>query len=138
MDEILLLLINYIIIGVLISLATSTLISIVKPFKDFSKYSLLVAATISTLIITAYNQGVLTSLQVPQVFSLQPYFKYVDIGLTSVIFTLGAQAVHKLAQGINYYRDAKNVTEGDFVSQTTVTTETNKVQEVNTTNVEQK
>ena len=135
MDELLLLLTNYIIIGVLVSLATSTLISIFKPIRDFSKYSLMVAAVISTLIITAYNQGILTTLEVPQDFSLQLYFKYVDIGLTSIIFTLGAQAVHKLAEGINYYRDAKNLTEGDVTSQTTITTETDTVQEINKDNM---
>lgn len=137
MDELLLLLINYIIIGVLISLATSTLVEIIKPFRDYGKYSLVIAAGISALIITAYNQGILTALGVPQDFSYQPYFRFVDLFITSIVFALGAKAVHQLAQGINYYRDAKNIPTSDFISQTTVTTETNKVEQTNLTNVDE-
>jgi uncharacterized membrane protein YvlD (DUF360 family) len=108
MDNLILLFTGYFIIGLVINMSTSTLVAILKPFWDIQKYSMVVAAIISAFIIVAYNQGIMTTLSVPLEISRQPMFHIVDLVVTSIIFTLGSQAVHKLIEGIEAYRKNKS------------------------------
>ena len=107
MDNLMLLLINYFIIGLIINMSTSTLIQIIKPYVNLQKYALTVAVAISVLIITSFNMGLMTALGVPQEFTTQPYFHWVDVLVSAIVMSKGSQAIHKLIEGIEAYRNTK-------------------------------
>lgn len=107
MENLILLLTSYAIMGLVINMATSTSLQILKPYINLQKYALTIAMVFSGLIITSFNMGLLTALNIPQEFSSQPYFHIVDLVVSSIVMSKGAQAVHKLIEGIEAYRNAK-------------------------------
>lgn len=107
MENLVLLLANYAIIGIIINMATSTTLQIAKPYIQLQKYALTIALVYSALIISTFNMGLLTALGIPQSFTFQPYFHIIDIFASSIVMSKGSQAVHKLIEGIEAYRNKK-------------------------------
>ena len=107
--DLLTVLFSFIIIGVTLKVAVDYFNLILLPFVDLKKYSLLSAFTLSILVITAYNKGLLTTMEIPQDFSLQPYFHYVDLLITSLVMTGGAKAVNLIIKGVGEYKKSKEV-----------------------------
>lgn len=107
MDNLILLLSSYAIMGIIINMATSTSLQILKPYVTLQRYALTIALIFSAAIIATFNMGLLTALSIPQEFSSQPYFHFVDIAVSSIVMSKGAQAVHKLIEGIEAYRNGK-------------------------------
>ena len=107
MDNLVLLLANYAIMGILINMGTSTTLQILKPYIQLQKYALTIAVIFSAAIIATFNMGLMTALSVPQEFSAQPYFHFVDIFVSSIVLSKGSQAIHKLIEGIEAYRNQK-------------------------------
>lgn len=66
-----------------------------KPWFDFKPYSMLEAFVLSGLVIFAYNVGIFESLGIAKEVTLQPMFHYVDLFVTTLIVTGGANGVHK-------------------------------------------
>lgn len=95
-------LLSYVIMGVLLTLATENIVSIATPYKDIKKYALSVAFGLAVLTIFAYNQGILETLQV-SIDASKTWFHWVDLGLTSLLLAIGAQGVHKLVEGVKQY-----------------------------------
>lgn len=93
---------SYIVIGIIVSILVSFVNLIAKPVKDIKKYSLWTGLVLSTLVITAYNMGVMTTLQIPiEGVSVQPYFHYVDIGFTSLLGVGGAKGYHEIIKKLS-------------------------------------
>lgn len=93
---------SYIVIGIVISIIVTFINLLVKPFMDIKKYSLLTGLVLSTLVFTAYNMGVLTTLQIPiEGVSIQPYFHYVDILFTSLLGVGGAKGYHEIIKKLS-------------------------------------
>ena len=108
MDNLVLLLANYAIMGLLINMGTSTMLQLLKPYIRLEKYALTIAIVFSSAIIVTFNMGLMTALSVPQEFSSQPYFHIVDLTVSSIVMSKGSQAIHKLIKGIEMYRNSKN------------------------------
>lgn len=87
-----LVLMSFIIIGTLISIAVSLINLLVKPYVDIKKYSLTTGFALSVLIFSAFNVGVMKSLGIPvEGVTIEPYFHIVDVGLTSILGIGGAK-----------------------------------------------
>lgn len=99
----------FIIIATVIKVAVDNVNAIVLPFFDIKKYSLLTAFVLTSMAVITYNNGILTALQVPTEFSFQPYFHIVDIFISILVLTGGANAVHQIVNGINEYKLNKGV-----------------------------
>lgn len=108
MEDLLMVFVSYLVIGLTVTASVSTIVAIFKPYIDLQKYSLTISAVLSIAIFVAYNRGILTALGIPQDFSIQPLFHFVDLGLTAIIGTLGAQGFHKLMEGIKEYTRNKS------------------------------
>ena len=94
-------LLSFLVIGALISVAVSLINMLIKPFKDIKKYSLITGFLISTSIFVVYNVGIMETLKIPvEGISLQPYFHYVDIALTSVLGMGGAKGFREFIKKV--------------------------------------
>lgn len=90
---------SYLVIGTIISLIVSLFNLLVKPYFNIEKYSLTTGLILSVLVFTAYNMGIMTTLQIPiEGVTNQPYFQYVDIGFTSMLGIGGAKGFRMLVK----------------------------------------
>lgn len=96
------LLFSYIVIGVVISICISFINMMLAPIVDIKKYSLFTGLVLSALVFTAFNMGILTTLNIPiEGVTIQPYFHYVDIGLTCILGIGGAKGFRMFIKKIN-------------------------------------
>ena len=90
-------LMSFILIGTIISIAVSLVNLLVKPYVDIKKYSITTSFVLSVLIFTTFNVGVMESLGIPvEGKTIEPYFHFVDILVTSIIGTGGAKAFREI------------------------------------------
>ena len=92
-----LVLMSFILIGTLISIAVSLINLLVKPYADIKKYSMTTSMALSVLIFTSFNVGVMKSLGIPvEGTTIEPYFHFVDIFLTSILGVGGAKGFREI------------------------------------------
>jgi amino acid transporter len=87
----------FVLLALVIKIATDNVAELSKPFADITSYNLIIAFVLTTLGVIALNFGVLEALELPMENSRE-WFHIYDLGLTSLFLTGGAQSVHKLAE----------------------------------------
>lgn len=97
----------FVIMSTIIKVAVDNINSIVLPFYDIKKYSMLTAFILTLVTIITYNGGLFEALKVPTQASLQPYFHFVDLIITVFVLTAGANAIHQIVNGLNEYKANK-------------------------------
>ena len=97
----------FVIMATIIKVAVDNVNAVVLPFLDIKKYSMLTAFGLTALTVITYNGGLFEALQVPTELSLQPYFHGVDILVTILCLTGGANAIHQIVNGLNEYKANK-------------------------------
>lgn len=103
METLAIVLIGFIMIATLISIAVDNFVEVIKPFKDLTRYKLIVALVFTTFGILAYNQGILEALGVPLAVS-RSWFHWFDLIATTWALIKGAQVVHRISEA---YSNAK-------------------------------
>ncbi len=103
--DILTLMVVFFLLATIIKIATDNIVSILKPFKDFQEFKLIIALVITGFGVSGLNIGVLQTLNIIGENSLY-WFHYFDITLTVLFLTSGAQAIHKLSDAWTEYKKA--------------------------------
>ncbi len=101
----------FFLLATIIKIATDNVAELFKPFKDITKYKLVIAFVLTTTGVIGLNQGILEVLNVPLEVS-RSWFHYFDLILTSLFLTGGAQGIHKLADAWKEYKGRKEIING--------------------------
>lgn len=92
------------IIGILIQRIRTAIIGsfYTREVPKVQKIKLIIAFIMTMFAILAFNQGILTTLEVPIEQSYE-WFHEVDIWITIIALTGGASVIHKLQEAANKY-----------------------------------